>query len=180
MRKILEENHMPSASRRSPSSPWPFPQVLATFREGLGFERTAAQPSPRLELPPKPGSDDDALAVVLGVVLSVAVVLASVLAVYFVLRRHHRSLLGRPLMPQPGDETTLAVSQYVPARRLASRVQVALACKYNICNVFDACWVWDLHLMPLVPWLGHVCTSNAMCMHGACASTTQGCCGRPL
>eukprot|EP00955_Chlamydomonas_euryale_P043078 352483-Chlamydomonas_euryale.AAC.1 len=101
----------------------PSPQVLEVFRDGLGFGGQKALP------PPRSGFDGEVLSIVLGVVLSVVMVLAVVLAAYFVLRRRNRSLLGQPRVPQPCDETTLAVRRHVVMRGLArTRLRVGRRC----------------------------------------------------
>ncbi|KAG1668621.1 hypothetical protein FOA52_001490 [Chlamydomonas sp. UWO 241] len=82
--------------------------VQQSLRAGLGILAIVGSPphTPPITL----DTGNTHLAIILGVTIPVAIVLSAVLVVLFVVRHRRRSLFGRLLVPLPGEDTTLVVT----------------------------------------------------------------------
>ncbi|KAG1669083.1 hypothetical protein FOA52_004002 [Chlamydomonas sp. UWO 241] len=85
--------------------------VQESLRAGLGILAIAPSLPPPAPTPPTTlETGNTQLAIIIGVIIPVAIVLSAVLIALFVVRHRRRSLFGGLLVPSPGKDTTLVVT----------------------------------------------------------------------
>ncbi|KAG1660668.1 hypothetical protein FOA52_006829 [Chlamydomonas sp. UWO 241] len=91
--------------------------VLQSLRAGLGIS-VASPPPPTQDIVTQAGSSDTHLPIILGVTIPLIAVLSALLFALFIVRNRKRSLFGGLLVPSPGEDTTLVVTDIMDSTAL--------------------------------------------------------------